>query len=126
VNLNFSDKAEVNRRLRATLVKHWIDLGRISFHVSINGVVAINGALIKLAGSGELSPQNVAEMIGEIESIQHVTRVEAEFDNWMRSGFAGLWRPLEEAGRKQTTTTASDGGPGRVINIKLKDDAEPL
>ena len=127
MNLNFSDKAEVNRRLRAILVKNWIDLGRITFQVSINGIVTINGALLKLPGSGDLKAQMVAEMLGEIENIQHVMRVDAEFDNWLRSGHAGLWSPLEEAGRKQQAAPSSGdaGGPGQTIIIKTKDDISP-
>ena len=118
MNLTFSDKAEMNRRMRAIFVKHWIDLGRMTFSVSGNGIIHINGYLGKLPGTGELTVQAVSEMIGEIESIQHVIRVEAEFDNWQRSGFAGMWKSLEKSGQSQTSSSTEK--TGQTISIKVK------
>lgn len=118
MNLTFSDKAEMNRKMRAIFVKNWIDLGRMTFSVSAGGVIHINGYLGKLPGTGDLTPQAVGEMIGEIESIQHVVRVEAEFDNWHRSGFAGIWQSLEKAGQSQASSTQERSG--QTISIKVK------
>ena len=124
-DVGHSGERGYTRRMRAILVKHWIDLGRITFHVSTNGVVAMNGALAKLPGTGELTPQSVGEMIGEIENLQHVMRVEAEFDNWLRAGFAGLWTNVDKSKALEKPAGMSDGGPGQTIVINVKDHVKP-
>jgi hypothetical protein len=107
--------------LRAILVRNWVDIGRITFHVSTNGIVAVNGSLHKLPGTGDLTPQNVGEMFDEIGNIAKVMRVDAEFDNWTRSGYAGLWKALEKTGR--TVESASSGDSAQqVIKIKVSKD----
>jgi hypothetical protein len=121
VNLNFSDRAEINRHMRAILVKNWIDIGRITFHVSTNGIIAVNGSLHKLPGTGELTPQIVGEMFDEIGNISKVMRVDAEFDNWSRSGYAGIWKHLEKTGR-QVDAAASGAPAPQVIKIKVTKD----
>lgn len=107
--------------MRAILVKNWIDIGRITFHVSTNGIVAVNGSLHKLPGTGEMTPQTVGEMFDEIGNISKVMRVDAEFDNWTRSGYAGIWKHLEKTGRAAEASTAGQPAP-QVIKIKVTRD----
>ena len=113
----------MNRKMRAIFVKNWIDLGRVTFSVSTGGVIHINGYLGKLPGTGDLTAQMVGDMIGEVENIDKVVRVEAEFDNWQRSGFAGLWKSLEQA-KGQTQSTGSQERLGQTISIKVKQTPE--
>jgi hypothetical protein len=76
---------DINREIRKVLVKHWIDLGRLSIRTS-RGRVMIHGLLDRIAGSREkLSSPIVEAMFEEIHRIDGVNRVTAELANWVNS-----------------------------------------
>jgi hypothetical protein len=88
---------DINRFVRRTLVKYWIDLGRLSVR-SVRGHVTLYGRLQRLAGSvGVLAGPAVEAMFRELHRIPGVGRIDAHFENWTNDG--GLWRPLDEFGR---------------------------
>jgi hypothetical protein len=80
---------DINCRVRRVLVRHWIDLGRISVKTT-SGVVRLSGALVRLPSAGSpLSPASVAGIVTEVRRIQDVRRIQASFENWVES--IGTW-----------------------------------
>jgi hypothetical protein len=73
---------DINCAVRKILVRHWIDLGRISMRTT-GGVAHLNGELARLPKvEMPLTPSTVTEMINEIRRTSGARRVEAEFINW--------------------------------------------
>lgn len=97
---NVSD-LDINRGVRRVLVKHWIDLGRLSVR-STNGKVYIYGRLQRLPGTeGNLMGTTVDSMFYQIKRIGGVTSVNPHLENWTDDD--GLWRPVE-AGKEGSAT----------------------
>lgn len=89
-------KFEINRKVRGILVKHWIDLGRLSIRSSTNAVF-IHGSLVKLTGqSDKLTSPILENLFQEINRVPGVRRVDVNFDNWTRDGSRGLWRERKQ------------------------------
>lgn len=111
-----SPDLEINSAVRRVLVRHWIDLGRVSIRTQ-KGKVTVRGTLDKLSESDQPLTGTVVEGIfGDIRRIHGVLRVMAELQNWEQCSFG--WRPREGA------VTASDGsitgqssGDGQKINV---------
>ena len=81
---------EINRDIRKVLVRHWIDLGKISFRSS-NGRVWVRGSLQRIAGvQEELTPTLVETIFGDVKKVRGVVSFSAELDNWVTT--AGRWR----------------------------------
>ncbi len=92
-----SPDLEINRAIRRILVKHWIDLGRISVH-SMRGRVAIYGLLQRIEGRMEpLAGPVLDAMFRDIQRIPGVHAVRPHLDNWTNEG--GRWRPIEATSR---------------------------
>ena len=82
---------EINCAVRKVLVRHWIDLGRISIRTSA-GVTTLSGALDKLPKvDAPLTSSSVGEIIAEIKRASSVKRVQAVLSNWTEMD--GMWRP---------------------------------
>ena len=95
MKLTIAERNEIFRRIRAVLVRHWIDLGFLSIHVS-EQTVYIRGSLKRLPGVPEqLSGSIVESVFNEIKHIRGVSRVQAQFDNWDGSVVAGGWSPKD-------------------------------
>ena len=106
------------RQVRGILVKHWIDLGRVSLRCTA-GALHIRGILLRLGGVQDpLSPPIVQSMFDEIKRIRDIKRIQADLDNW--DNFTGSWRPkgssVDTSGSAGPDTSA--GGSGATINIK--------
>ena len=85
---------DINCRVRRVLVRHWIDLGRISVRTT-SGVVRLSGALVRLPSAGTpLGPASVAGIVTELRRVQDVRRIQATFENWVES--AGTWVSVEK------------------------------
>lgn len=77
---------EINRHVRRVLVRHWIDLGRLSFRC-VNGVVWLRGSLQRLFGVKEALTGTIIDSIfHEIANFPGIKRIHAEFDNWRYDG----------------------------------------
>jgi hypothetical protein len=104
---------DINRGVRTILVKHWIDLGRLSVRSS-DGKVWIRGALLRIAGvNEELSAPIVEAMFAEIKRIKNVRQIYTALENWNND--SGSWVPTGTAQSKtmeqqtpQRTTTVYD------------------
>jgi hypothetical protein len=101
---------EINCAVRRVLVRHWIDLGKISLRTT-QGVVWLSGALTKLPKvTSELTPATITEMINDIRRTSSVRRVQCSFSNWVEQG--GGWTLLAqktgvEKGQTKTGTSSS-------------------
>jgi hypothetical protein len=84
---------DINRHIRRVLVKHWIDLGKLSIRTT-KGRVAIRGYLDRISGSQErLSSPVVDGMFNDIERINGVERMQVDLANWVNS--EGKWLLLD-------------------------------
>jgi len=84
----------INRAVRHVLVKHWIDLGRLSVR-STNGAVYMYGVLQRMPGlQGDLTGKILDSMFYEIHRARGVSRLHTHFENW--SNRNGLWRAVGE------------------------------
>lgn len=88
-----SSDLEINSAVRRVLVRHWIDLGRISIRTQ-KGTVTVRGVLDKLPESDQpLTPQVVEGIFSDIRRIHGARRAIAQLDNWEQSSFG--WRIRE-------------------------------
>ena len=96
--MTLSAELEINRAVRRILVKHWIDLGRVSVHTT-RGRVAVYGLLQHIEGRMDpLTGPVLDAMFYEIRRIPGVVIVRGHLDNWTNDG--GRWRPLESGSRQ--------------------------
>lgn len=99
---------DINRAVRRVLVKHWIDLGRVSIRTTA-GRIMIFGVLRRIEGHRDnLNPSSVEAMFYEIQRIRGVQHVRTHFDNWINEG--GRWRPYERSDLSDRQRTAPPPG----------------
>jgi hypothetical protein len=99
---------EINCAVRRVLVRHWIDIGKISLRTT-QGVVWLSGTLCKLPRvSTELTSKMIVEILGEIRRSPAVRRVHPEFNNW-----------AEREGGWQLITEKSASTPGEIRHPAL-------
>lgn len=95
-----TERLDMNRKVRGILVSHFIDLGRLSFHV-YPGKIMFRGSLVKLTGSpDDLTPDRVRTLFEEIEHLPNVRKVFAQFDNWRQMG-GGVWLENDRQKKKE-------------------------
>ena len=83
----------INCAVRKVMVRHWIDLGKLSMRTT-RGVVRLSGELCRLSGAtGHLNCALILTILSELKRVTHVRRVTADFTNWTRSGIDG-WTPV--------------------------------
>lgn len=109
---------EINRSIRRVLVRHWIDIGRLTIH-STEGRVRVRGLLQPIAGTNsDLEQKNVENIISEIERTKEIKRIHYEFENWINAN--GTWQKLEktkDAALKSEKTSST-------FSIDHKDDSD--
>jgi hypothetical protein len=72
---------EINCRVRRVLVRHWIDLGKVSVRTS-RGVVSLNGSLLRLPHvAADVDAATPAGIFEEIKRIPDVRRLQLNLDN---------------------------------------------
>lgn len=110
---------DINRGIRSILVKHWIDLGRLSVR-STDGKVYVRGALTKIGGvTEELSSPIVQAIFDDIRKIRGVRQVYPTLENWTDD--TGCWQAIGKQEKKveqqqatQSTTIVYDIGKGTM------------
>jgi len=100
---------DINRGVRSILVKHWIDLGRLSVR-STDGKVYVRGALTRIGGvSEDLSSAIVENIFSEIKRIREVKQIYPSLENWTND--SGSWqqigKPEKETQQGQTSQVAA-------------------
>ncbi len=95
------------RQVRIVLVRHFIDMGRLT--ISPGGTsVRLHGSLCRMPGvEAPLTPDVVGVILGEIGRVPGVRRVDVDFDNWQPTDGAGEWRPVAPAPIKKSSGPAT-------------------
>ena len=72
---------DVNCRVRRVLIRHWIDLGKVTVRTS-RGVVSLNGSLMRLPHiAPDVDAATPASIFEEIKRIPDVRRLQLNLDN---------------------------------------------
>lgn len=94
-SMNTQSDLDINRAVRRLMVKHWVDMGRISVRTT-RGNISLFGMLQRIEGRMEpLNPAIVDALIYEMRRLPGVHQLRAHFDNWTNDG--GRWRPQQPA-----------------------------
>ena len=114
-------RIEIYRQIRVVLVRHLVDIGRLSIQISASHL-HLHGSLCRLPGvTAALTPEIVQSIFSELGRIQGIRRVDGDFDNWRQSDKGGgSWMPL--AAKKIISTTA---GPASTGTYTIKDAGKP-
>ena len=97
---------EIVRNIRRVMVRHWIDLGRLSVR-SQAGRVTVSGILLRIGGVHEpLTTPIVEAMFRQIKRIRNVSYVSVNLENWTNKG--GMWRAVEGAFKEEKTIVRKD------------------
>ena len=84
--MNKISDLDINCAVRKVLVRHWIDLGRISLR-STRGVVSLSGEISRLSNAGNPLDTGLTLVIfSEIRRIPNVRRVNTNLYNWVMRG----------------------------------------
>ena len=85
---------EINCDIRAVLVRHWIDLGKVLFRSS-NGSVWMRGSVQRIPGvKTPLTPPIMENVFSDLKRIRGVSCVYADFENWAQQ--LGRWQPIDK------------------------------
>ncbi|MBM4144055.1 MAG: hypothetical protein FJ225_10765 [Lentisphaerae bacterium] len=120
------DELDLARDVRRIMVKHWIDLGRLSIRCH-GGRLMIYGLLQRIAGVHEpLTTPIVEGIFYQVRRVKGVRTVSAHLENWSEAG--GMWHPAEGvAGREPSAATTSPGpakeAPARSFTMTVKERA---
>jgi hypothetical protein len=95
MNTSQPTRIEIYRQIRVVLVRHLVDIGRLSIQISTSHL-HLHGSLCRLPGvTAALTPEIVQSIFSELGRIQGIRRVDADFDNWRQSDKAGgSWMPV--------------------------------
>lgn len=97
-------RADLYRNVRMVLVRHFIDIGRLSIQVSPHQIRLV-GSLGRLPGvENEMTADTVTTIFSELRRLPGVSRVQAEFDNWSEASGLGAWKPIGSAPTKPETS----------------------
>jgi hypothetical protein len=98
------DDININRQVRTVLVKHWVDLGRLSVR-TVKGRCAIRGAIVRLPGiRDELTAATVDSIFLDIRRICGTGNLRVDLDNWSNS--SGFWKPIATGASPHSTPKA--------------------
>jgi len=119
--MNSVSDLELNCSVRRIMVRHWIDLGKISVR-STRGVIWLTGDLVKLKNTGEqLTPDKVESLLTEVRQVRGVKRMHARLTNWDADKMEGAVGETNQAPQRRPSS-----GPGSVITLTAKDIQEAL
>ena len=115
------ERMEIFRQVRVVLVRHMIDIGRLSIQISMSRV-NLHGSLCRLPGvTTELTPAIIRTMFSELNLIKGVKRVDAEFDNWKQLDALGAAWARIEAKKLIQTPPPGAGAEGEAIDVSDAD-----
>ena len=121
--MNRQTDLEVNRSVRRILVRHWIDLGRLSIR-TYQGRLSIRGSLQRIGGRDEDPTTAIVEAVfAEVKRTQNVQHMTAELENWTND--AGRWIPIERVPLKERAIIAfsqKTAAAGYDLDKELKED----
>jgi hypothetical protein len=113
---------DICREIRRIMVKHWIDMGRLSVR-SQKGNVMLYGNLRRIEGAQTaLIPPLVDEIISQIRRIQGCRMVRTYFENWKYED--GGWRRSEQAAPREEQRLHHVHDPLRQERLFIPDDGK--
>ena len=88
-------RAEIYRQVRTVLVRHLIDVGRLTIQISMNHLHLV-GSLCRITGATTpLSSATIQSIFSELRMIRGVRRVNGTFMNWRQLDEVGAsWAPI--------------------------------
>ena len=109
-------RIEIYRQTRIVLVRHLVDIGRLSIQISTSHL-HLHGSLCRLPGvTAALTPEIVQSIFSELGRIQGIRRVDGDFDNWRQSDkVGGSWAPVAT---RKIITPGSSSSSASVFDIK--------
>lgn len=109
-------RTEIYRQVRVVLVRHLIDIGRLSIQISMSHL-HLSGSLCRLPGvTATLTPEIVHSIFSELGRIHGIRRADGKFDNWRQVDEAGTtWAPVET---RKIITPGSSSPAASVFDIK--------
>lgn len=121
--MNGCTDLDINCYVRKVLVRHWIDLGRVSMRTT-RGVVRLSGELRTLRNpKDELSTALILTILTEIRRIKNVRRITTDFINWVYKD--GMWQePSTGTPIPQTAPTAPASAEPEVNRVYEIEDEE--
>ena len=97
---------DINRNVRTILVRHWIDLGRLSVRSSA-GRLWITGGLFRITGiKEELTTPIVESIFADIKRVKDLAGIHANLENWTDD--SGSWRPIGQSPEKAAQRTGQE------------------
>ena len=98
MNLSPLERIELYRQARIVLVRHLIDLGRVTIQVAASHL-HLRGEMVRLPGvTAKLTPDVMQAIMAELGRIPGVRRASAELSNWTTDNGGG-WQPVEATKR---------------------------
>jgi hypothetical protein len=116
-------RTEIYRQVRVVLVRHMIDIGRLSIQISAHHL-HLHGSLCRLPGvTAALTPEIVHSIFSELGRVQGIRRADGEFDNWRQVDETGAtWVPVE-IHKLPVPSAGSGSSSGGTFNVKS--DGQP-
>lgn len=115
------NRAEIYRQVRVILVRHLIDLGRLTVLISLDSL-QIKGSMERLPGvKAALTTEIVTVIFMEMRRIPGVRRVQTKLDNWLQDDGVGAWRPITVESQKPLVP-----GEPRAPQIHEIADTDPV
>ncbi len=114
---------EVNVAVRRVLVRHWIDLGKVSIRTT-RGVVWLSGSLVRLRNGGaEMKDDEMVNVFDEIRTVRGVRRMHPRLINW-NSEDQDLpeGEELEQTKGTGPSTPTKSGGSQAASTYTVKDN----
>lgn len=106
--MNRLSDMDLNVAVRRVLVRHWIDLGRVSVRTT-RAVVCLSGALVRMKNGGdELSNEGMLGIFQEIKNLHGVRRMHLKLINWGGGTEVG-----------STEESVAQSGPVNVYEAKV-------
>jgi len=111
---------EIYRQVRVVLVRHLIDIGRLSIQISMQHI-RFHGSLCRLPDvTATLTPEIIQSIFSELGRIRGIRRVDSNFDNWRQvEGAGATWVPVETE-----KIVAPALGTSSLDVFDIKDDGE--
>jgi hypothetical protein len=114
-------KVETYRQARAVLVRHLIDLGRLSLRLAPSNLY-LRGSLTRLPGAvAKLTPEIVAAIVAELGRVPGVRHVDAQFDNWRFDDRLGGWKEIDKHGTPSAPLMGGGTEGSSIFNIRPQD-----
>ncbi len=117
-------RLETYRQVRIVLVRHMIDIGRLSVQISPHHL-HLYGTLARLPGvTARLVPDMIMAIMGELGRIPGIRRVEGDFDNWKQDP-SGAWVEVTRRSSGPGVDFGGSDSASRTFEVRDKPMPQP-